>query len=224
MAAGRRLRGHHSRLSHWRRWLPGSQRWGQQRAGARRVPAVVGVLQCTGHLLWWLCSLSPVFLKELLGDSGKLLVLHVCWRPNLGLVEEWELWCDQTGHWVVASYVCVTPPLNSCLYNLSGSLRGTEENNLNGGWGRWGGVGNDLHFFQLQLKFVYWLNSQTSNRSPGPRAQAAGKAVLSLVESSSDTFGLALLPDDRDEMSWLPDWFLSREQHTLPNSRTGYWL
>lgn len=81
------------------------------------------------------------------------------------------------------------------------------------------------------ISFSFNLNlfiDLTHRLATGWQAQGhrlSGRAVLSLVGSSSDTSGLALLPDDGDEMSWLSDWFLSREQHTLPNLRTGlYWL
>lgn len=125
------------------------------------VQAVVGALQYISTLLWWLWCLLLFFLKELLGDSGKLLVLPVCERAKLGFLEEWELWCETTGHWVVASYVCIILPLNLSLYNMSGSFRGTEDRNLK--------VENSLHFFSASCKFVYWPNSQTSQQVGRPK-------------------------------------------------------
>lgn len=113
--------------------------------------------------------------------------------------QNWPLSCN---------FLCLCNlALQFVLAHLSGSLRGSEDGNLKGE--------NDLHFFRLQLKSVYWLNSQTSNRSAGPRAQAVWQGCTFFGGDSNDTFGLALLPDDGDEMSWLPHWFLSHEQHKL---------
>lgn len=72
----------------------------------------------------------------------------------------------------------------------------------------------------LSLNLFIDLNHRLATGQQTQGHGLSGEAVHSLVGSSDDTFGLALLPDDQDEMSWLPDWFLSREQHKLPNSRT----
>lgn len=79
--------------------------------------------------------------------------------------------------------------------------------------------------FSFSLNLFIDLNHRLATGQQAQGHRLSGEALHSLVGSSDDTLGLALLPDAQDEMSWLPDWFLSREHHQLPNSRTVlYWL
>lgn len=82
------------------------------------------------------------------------------------------------------------------------------------------GVGLAQGMICISLSFILNLFIDiTHSRATGQLAQGhrpfVWKGDAFFGGSSNDIFGLALLPDDRDEMSWFLDWFLSCDQPRL---------